>query len=447
VFRFAWWTLRQARYATLATLMVFVAAGCTAAGIWQVQRFESKVHDNDTLNANYRRAVAPFQELAVPLAGHGRPSTEALRFRSVTVTGHYDPTAQQYLDKQSDANGDGGFYVLTPLRIQGGTLLVVRGFVAASPDGLPAAAAAPAPSGTVQLTGRLEAVSTSSDHAGRTAGPYAVITTVNPIRQAARMGSAVYDTELQLDAGQPGSAGLVAIPKPDLSNPAGGAYDWQHFAYVIQWFLFAVLALAAPFAVGRSELREARRNFLGLDDEAGEFGEDSADFGVAALAAGTGSTARGSRSRPDSRLVLSAGGDPPGVEVSGVEVSGVEVSVRASGELAIADQQASVRLQQAEALADRYGRSLGTGLGLTGRLTRRPRRSATPAEEPYQLPDSKSEAPRRSPDGYHGSYNDYLWELAVADGDVPRPTEGTDTDRTEPRAIKIIRPVSEPTNE
>ena len=46
------------------------------------------------------------------------------------------------------------------------------------------------------------------------------------------------------------------MPAPDLSNPAGGALEPQHFAYVIQWYLFAILALAAPFVMARAETRD-----------------------------------------------------------------------------------------------------------------------------------------------------------------------------------------------
>jgi hypothetical protein len=54
---------------------------------------------------------------------------------------------------------------------------------------------------------------------------------------------------------QPGTSGLTAIPAPDLSNPAGGAVEPQHLAYIIQWYLFALLALAAPIAIVRAETR------------------------------------------------------------------------------------------------------------------------------------------------------------------------------------------------
>jgi hypothetical protein len=58
-----------------------------------------------------------------------------------------------------------------------------------------------------------------------------------------------------LIGGQPGTESLTVIPNPDLSNPAGGAVEPQHAAYVVQWFLFAALALAAPFVLATAERR------------------------------------------------------------------------------------------------------------------------------------------------------------------------------------------------
>jgi hypothetical protein len=46
------------------------------------------------------------------------------------------------------------------------------------------------------------------------------------------------------------------VPPPSLGNPAGGALEPQHFAYVIQWYLFALLALAAPIVMARSESKQ-----------------------------------------------------------------------------------------------------------------------------------------------------------------------------------------------
>ena len=242
-------TLRQPRYAALSLLMLIVAAGCVAAGTWQISRLEGKVAANDALRANAHATAAPV-DTVLPLVGHRTPSTDAIAFRTVTATGTYDSDRQQ-LVRQRSVGGADGDYVLTPLFTHHGVLLVVRGFVATSSTGVPAVP--PAPGGTVTVTARVEPGENGADHAASLGRGQ--VDTINPRSQAMRLGTQVYAGYAELDAGQPGTAGLTTLPAPDLSNPAGGAVEPQHVAYIIQWYLFALLALAAPFVVARAETR------------------------------------------------------------------------------------------------------------------------------------------------------------------------------------------------
>lgn len=246
-------TLRQPRYVTLGAVMAFVALACIAAGSWQVFRFEQKVHENDVLRANAHRPATRVDSV-LPMVGTARkPSDAAVEFRAVTATGSYVAGAQSMVRNRT-VNGNTGFLVLTPLRTRGGTLLVVRGFL-----GQPASGAAPTPpappTGTVTIIARAHAPETRNDAAAQL--PQRQVESINPAQQAARLGGRVYDGYAELAAGQPGTRGLTALPPPDLSNPAGGALEPQHFAYVIQWFLFAILAVAAPFVMARAESRQA----------------------------------------------------------------------------------------------------------------------------------------------------------------------------------------------
>jgi hypothetical protein len=59
---------------------------------------------------------------------------------------------------------------------------------------------------------------------------------------------------------------------------------------------------------------------------------------------------------------------------------------------------------------------LSFGEELDAPLTSAPLRRATPVGGlTERVPDS-SVVPHRSHDSYHGSYNDYLWQLGLADG-------------------------------
>jgi cytochrome oxidase assembly protein ShyY1 len=414
------WTLRQPRYAALTAGLFVVALLCIAAGTWQIVRFNQSVRQNDEIKGNAHAAAVPLTTALVPLVGQGRaPSREAIQFRTVTVTGSYLPAAQQFVRDQS-VNGADGYYVLTPLRTADAALLVVRGFVAgdttASGVSTPPPNVTPPPSGVVRLTGRLQVGATKNDGASELTDNE--VEAINPADQSRRLGVPVYDADLTLDTGQPGTAGLTVLPKPDLSNPAGGAYEAQHFAYIIQWYLFALLALAAPFAMGRSELREARQRLLGIDTGNEEFGLKPAE----------------------ERLELT------GEEAAAGSTSGGTVAVRENGTLVQYGEPTRQHWRRAAKLADRYGRSISidpvpelNGLddadtagesGSAGeQAPRRNRIGGVPAGEPvYRAPDfvsSDSAArPHRSHDAFHGSYNDYLWQLALADGDIPEVPAG-----------------------
>jgi len=245
-------TLRQPRYAALGALMAIVALGCIAAGTWQVARFQQKVHENDALRANADRAPAAVGKV-LPLVGTAPdPSDDAVEFRTVTATGRYDLAAQT-LVRTRTVNDVTGFLVVTPLRTGAATLLVVRGFVPQPTSGGAPRPPVP-PTGPATITARAHPPETRDDAAGQLTQHQ--VESINARQQAARLEVRVYDGYAELVAGQPGTGGLVAMPAPDLSNPAGGALEPQHFAYVIQWYLFAILALAAPFVMARAETRD-----------------------------------------------------------------------------------------------------------------------------------------------------------------------------------------------
>ncbi len=252
-------TLRRPRYAALSVLMVVVALVCVAAGTWQIVRLGDKVAANDDLRVNSRSdAVAVVQLL--PLTGaHASVSETRVRFRTVTATGTFEPDRESYV-RNRNVNDRGGWLVLTPLRSARADLLVVRGFVASTSSGARPPVAA-APTGQVTVRARVQLAEKRNDGALHLS--HGEVESINPSNQQSRLARPVYDGYAELLARQPGTFGLTPIPGPDLANPAGGAIEPQHFAYIVQWYLFALLALAAPLAMARAERRELAAS--GLD--------------------------------------------------------------------------------------------------------------------------------------------------------------------------------------
>jgi cytochrome oxidase assembly protein ShyY1 len=243
-------TLREPRYAALSALMALVALVCVGAGTWQIIRFEGKVHDNDALTGNARAAAVPVGQV-LPAVGEKAPSADAVRYRTVTASGRYDAAHQAEVRLRS-VDGQDGVFVLTPLTTSDGVLLVVRGF---HPDTTGGFTTPPAPpTGLIDIRARVQTSDSNRDSAAQIAKGRLI--SINAAAQAAHLGTRVYNGYVELLPQQPGTRGLIAPPAPDLSNPAGGAVEPQHFAYIVQWYLFAALALAAPFAMARAERRE-----------------------------------------------------------------------------------------------------------------------------------------------------------------------------------------------
>ncbi|MEO9139122.1 MAG: SURF1 family protein [Jatrophihabitans sp.] len=266
-------TLRQPRYAMLGALMLIVAIACGAAGTWQIVRFEDKRHENDHLRTNADLTTADVAEV-LPVVGQGpTPELKDVEFRTVSATGVYQGATQSLVRGRS-IDGQIGFLVLTPLRTSGPTLLVVRGFIAQTSEQI--STIPDVPSGAVTVTVRARSPETRSDLSAVLSNRQ--VQSINPTQQARRLGVDVFNGYGELEPGQPGSDGLTTLPRPDLSNPAGGALEPQHFAYVIQWYLFALLALAAPFAMARAEHKHRDDgDFDTAQPEPSPFHEPSAD--------------------------------------------------------------------------------------------------------------------------------------------------------------------------
>ncbi len=241
--------LRQRRYLALIAGGAVLAVACTLAGLWQLDRYAAKRDANADLRRNDALAPAPIETVLTP----GRPFDRDQRFRKVTAAGRYD-AAGQVLVRRRQVDDRLGFLVVTPLRTSGGaTLLVVRGFVAATGAATDSPAVPGPPAGAVTVAGRLFPSERGSPTEGLPAGQ---VDRIDVPALTARRDAPAYGGYLELISSQPPQTALATLPGPDLSNPAGGAWEAQHLAYVVQWFLFAALALAAPFILALLDARQ-----------------------------------------------------------------------------------------------------------------------------------------------------------------------------------------------
>ena len=230
---------------TFVALTLIAAAAAllfVRLGLWQWHKGRAR----EAERAEFARGT----QQALPLAA--RASASFPPFQRVTAGGRLDGAHQFLLDNRS-FRGNPGYEVLTPLLRAGApALLVDRGWVAftGSRAHLPDIAL-DAP-GEVTLSGRLASLPAAGlalGHAPPASGPWPKLTAFPSMAElTAAFGAPLEERILLLDA----------------SAPYGYAREWQppglpplrHFAYAINWWVFALMA-ALFWGVGALRLKRA----------------------------------------------------------------------------------------------------------------------------------------------------------------------------------------------
>jgi cytochrome oxidase assembly protein ShyY1 len=232
-------------------------AGCIALavvfvnlGLWQLDRLDQRHAQNDRVTAARNAEPAPVADV---LSTDRAPSRQQL-FRRVEATGRYD-AEHEYLVRGRTVGDRAGLLVLTPLATTDGrTLLVVRGWVAASSQGAQAAPDVPEPpSGEVTVVGRVrppESGGTAETRIGR----YRTVKQINVATLARDLDQPTYRGYIELIEAPDG---LIAIPEPPVE-------EGPHLAYAVQWFLFAGLLFVGYWIYAR---REVQQHAIPLDGQ------------------------------------------------------------------------------------------------------------------------------------------------------------------------------------
>ncbi len=224
-------TIPTAAYLVLLPILL-------ALGNWQLNRAEEKQRFLDTQAQQANSAV-------LALSGVTPDDAQGLRYKKVQVSGHYDVAHQFLLDNQIHG-GKAGYFVLTPLVLDGGAkaVLVNRGWMplTAKRSQLPNIAFT---AGQVTLTGRINQFPSVGIKLADAAIPSeqwpSVVQVVDSAVLANKLGYPVFGFQIELDG----------------SLPDGYVREWhtttlmlpeQHKVYAMQWFGLA-LTLTVLFII------------------------------------------------------------------------------------------------------------------------------------------------------------------------------------------------------
>ncbi|MDT0331891.1 SURF1 family cytochrome oxidase biogenesis protein [Nocardiopsis lambiniae] len=249
-------------------------------GFWQVDRWGTRSDAVALQQGNLAAEPVPVAELTEV----GSDVAPADRWRTVEAVGTWD-TGHQILLRNRDGSGGVGFHVLTPLVTEEGpAVLVNRGWIPRGETALDVPEVPPAPTGTVEVGGRLHFSETEENSGRRNRDdlPEGQLLMVDVPAIAESLPYPVYGGYVELTAQDP--LPDVAPERIEVRELDSG----MSLSYAVQWWVFTLVAIGGWIFLMRRELRDARE---------AESAGDTADGGPAEHTEGTGDT--GDRPRED----------------------------------------------------------------------------------------------------------------------------------------------------
>lgn len=229
---------RVARTALIAA-MAMSSVGFVALAAWQVQRLGWK----QDLIARVERQLQAEPVAAPPVSAAVSKSDE---YRRIRLRGQFE--AREVLTQANTELG-GGYWVMAPLRLEDGSVVLInRGFV---PPAQRSPEAHAAPAGPVELTGLLRLTETGG----------------GPLRKNVPAEGRWYSRDVAGIAAQLGIAGPVAPYFVDEAADPAQPQRWprpgltvirfanNHAVYAATWLALAAMAVAAAAYLVREERR------------------------------------------------------------------------------------------------------------------------------------------------------------------------------------------------
>lgn len=219
------------RRIAIGTVWILAIAGLLALGTWQVERRTWKLDLIARVEAGLRAAPKP--------APFGKTIGKPDEYRRVIVTGRFVPGKDALVQALTERGA--GWWVMTPLVTERGTVLVNRGYVPDRKSPVP-------PAGTVTIVGLLRLAEPGGGFL-RSNDPAAGRWYSRDVAAIARRSGLTvepYFMDAQAGPERPGQpiGGLTVV-----------TFTNNHLAYALTWYTLAIMTAAAFFYWIRSARR------------------------------------------------------------------------------------------------------------------------------------------------------------------------------------------------
>lgn len=218
---------------------------------WQWHRLFDRQRYNVEIQLQIDKEPIALTELLITENGlHLVP--ENLQWRTVEMTGIWLQD-QQVLVRKKSLESDLGLWVVTPLQLVDGTVLMVnRGWTAAANSAVDSPQVAQVPKGTIEVLGRLRDVQVRTKPAP-TDLPSGQVDRIVPL-EIFDSPATLSNAYVEMTASRPESKSseIRTLPKPEVTEGA-------HRSYALQWLFFEVMTVIAWVILVRNEIKERRR--------------------------------------------------------------------------------------------------------------------------------------------------------------------------------------------
>ncbi len=249
--------LRRPKWIFGHLIVLALVVGFISAGFWQLRRLDQRRTFNAQVETNMAKPAAPIRTVLPQDAAPSYATTQLNR--KVTATGTYLADKEIIITGQASRDSVPGVWVVSPLLLDDGTVLLVnRGWLPSTGQITKPLAAAKPPTGTVTVTGLLSATQTGS--AGRaterSAAYQSSFLRIDIARIQQQFDERLVRAFVQRTDQKPADSGSVVperLPPPELS-------EGPHASYAFQWFSFTLVALIAYPILLRSMAKDRVRS-------------------------------------------------------------------------------------------------------------------------------------------------------------------------------------------
>ena len=218
---------------------------------WQWNRLEARQLVNVQIQEQIDKEPVQITELIISTETSKTVSEDA-QWRTVGMTGVWLQDKQVLVRKKS-LESDLGLWVVTPLQLSDGTIVMInRGWTAAANSAVDSPVIADVPAGTIEVLGRLRDV-TERTKPAPTDLPEGQVDRIVPA-EIVDSPETLTNAYVEMTASRPESrtSEIRSLPAPEVTEGA-------HRSYAIQWIFFEIMTVFGWIILVRNEVKEQRK--------------------------------------------------------------------------------------------------------------------------------------------------------------------------------------------